>query len=233
MLYIFSQFLNKELLVGSENWNFLWEIIFRTFSMFLVIIIGIKILGKRGVKQLSIFELVVIIGLGSAAGDPMFYKEVGILSAVVVFIVVIILYRLMTYVVEKFHKVELLLEGKPKIIIRNGAFCVEDSGEKDFGTEELFAALRQNNVSQLGQVKLAIEEITGEISIFYFDEKKVKYGLPIIPYATKPIKIIPSEGFYACTNCAYTEKKDKGAAGKCKKCSRDEWVQANKQKRIP
>jgi uncharacterized membrane protein YcaP (DUF421 family) len=232
MLIIFSQFLNKEFLLGSEDWTFLWEIAIRTFTMFLVIILGIKILGKRGIKQLSIFELVVIIGLGSAAGDPMLYKEVGILSALIVFGVVILLYRLMTYIVEKFHKVELLLEGKPKIIIRNGAFCVEDSGEKDFGTEELFAALRQHNVSQLGQVKLAIEEITGEISVFYYEEKKVKYGLPILPYASKILKIIPSDGFYACANCAYTEKKNQGESGKCKKCSRKEWVQANKQKRI-
>jgi uncharacterized membrane protein YcaP (DUF421 family) len=46
----------------------------RTGIMFLVIIFGLRLLGKRGVKQLSVFELVVIIGLGSAAGDRCFTK---------------------------------------------------------------------------------------------------------------------------------------------------------------
>jgi uncharacterized membrane protein YcaP (DUF421 family) len=64
--------------IGSEDWEFLFEIGLRTFFMYIIILFGLRLLGKRGVKQLSIFELVVIISLGSAAGDPMFYKEVGL-----------------------------------------------------------------------------------------------------------------------------------------------------------
>ena len=79
----------KELLMGSEDWSFLMEAAFRTLIMFSVVLIGLTILGKRGVKQLSVFELVVIIGLGSAAGDPMFYKDVGLLPAFIVFTIVI------------------------------------------------------------------------------------------------------------------------------------------------
>jgi uncharacterized membrane protein YcaP (DUF421 family) len=79
----------KELLLGSEEWNFLPEVAIRTLVMFTIILIGLSILGKRGVKQLSVFELVVIIGLGSAAGDPMFYKDVGLIPAIIVFIIII------------------------------------------------------------------------------------------------------------------------------------------------
>ena len=68
----------KQLLLGSEECSFLPETILRTSIMFIVILIGLRLLGKRGVKQLSVFELVVIIGLGSAVGDPMFYKDGGI-----------------------------------------------------------------------------------------------------------------------------------------------------------
>lgn len=72
--------------------------------MYLVVLVSLRILGKRGVKQLSIFELVVIVGLGSAAGDPMFYREVGILSAVAVFLVVVIAYKITSYFVNKSKK---------------------------------------------------------------------------------------------------------------------------------
>lgn len=49
--------------------------------MFTILLLTLKLAGKRGVKQLSIFETVIIIALGSAAGDPMFYEDVGIVPA--------------------------------------------------------------------------------------------------------------------------------------------------------
>ena len=66
----------ENLLLGERDWQFLLMVALRTAAMFLVILIGLRMLGKRGVSQLSVFELGVIVGLGSAAGDPMFYKDV-------------------------------------------------------------------------------------------------------------------------------------------------------------
>lgn len=233
MSIIFADLFDKEFFIGKEEWKFLWEIILRTAVMFLIIVIGIKILGKRGVKQLSIFELVVVIGLGSAAGDPMFYRDTGIISAVFVFTVVIILYRLMTYLVGKFHPFEKLLEGQPNILIQNGEFHLKNSKKQDLGTEELFSALRMKNVSQLGQIKLAIEEISGEISMFFFENEQVKYGLPILPDEERAkVQFIESEGFFSCTFCAFTEDKKIGKAGNCKKCKNDEWVKSSNEIRI-
>lgn len=233
MGFIFVELFDKEFWMGTEEWKFLWEIILRTSVMFLIIILGIKILGKRGVKQLSIFELVVIIGLGSAAGDPMFYKDTGILSAVFVFIVVITLYRLVTFLVENIHPFEIFMEGKPHILIKEGEFYLKNSKKEDLGTEELFSALRIEKVSQLGQIKLAIEEISGEISVFFYEDKNVKYGLPILPgVEISKVKWIESEDYYSCTFCAHTEMKEPGEAGKCVNCGKDEWVKSNNEKRI-
>lgn len=81
--------------------TFLFEVIFRTFIMFLVVLTALRASGKRGVKQLSISELVIIITLGSAAGDPMFYEDVGIIPAITVFIIIIILYRIVTWLTAK------------------------------------------------------------------------------------------------------------------------------------
>lgn len=105
------------LLLGTEDWSFLTEVALRTFIMFLIIIIGLRFMGKRGVKQLSLVELVVILGLGSAAGDPMFYKEVGLAFTILVFLIIIVLYAALTYIVGKSKKVENLLEGKPVCLI--------------------------------------------------------------------------------------------------------------------
>ena len=135
------------------------------------------ILGKRGVKQLSVFELVVIIGLGSAAGDPMFYKDVGLLPAFIVFIIVISLYVLVTYLVGRNKKFEHLVEGKPDLLIRKEVFAIENFEKEALGQDEFFAELRLRGVSQLGQVETAIIETNGGISVFFYpaDEVNMAY----------------------------------------------------------
>lgn len=219
--------------MGHEEWSFILEIILRTAIMFLTIIIGLRILGKRGVKQLSIFELVVIIGLGSAAGDPMFNKDVGIISSIIVFGVIILLYSIITHFIGKHKRFEQLLEGKSICLIENGEFAIDNFKKENLGSDEFFAELRIKGVSQLGQVETAIEEISGEISVFYYDEKEVKFGLPIMPGSLKNIvTVIDKEGHYACTFCGYTEIKIIGNAGNCSKCNRDHWVIASGKKRV-
>ena len=167
--------------MGSEEWSFLMETAFRTFVMFTLVLVGLTILGKRGVKQLSVFELVVIIGLGSAAGDPLFYKDVGLLPAFVLFIIVISLYVLVTYLVGRNKKFEHLVEGKPDLLVNEGVFAIENFQKEALGQDEFFAELRLRGVSQLGQVQTALIETNGGISIFFYPPEKVKYGLPIMP----------------------------------------------------
>jgi uncharacterized membrane protein YcaP (DUF421 family) len=171
----------KELLLGGEGWNFLMETVLRTFIMFVVIVIGLRLLGKRGVKQLSVFELVVIIGLGSAAGDPMFYKDVGILPAVIVFIMVISLYRFIMYIIGKGKKFERLVEGEPVCLISEGRFTIDNFKKEVLARTNFFAELRLQGVMHLGQVQLGIIETSGNISLFFYPDAEVKYGLPVLP----------------------------------------------------
>ena len=101
--------------------------------MFLAVVIILRFTGKRGVQQLSIFEMVMIITLGSAAGDSMFYKDVGLFHAVAVFIIILGVYRLIIWLITKFEKVELLLEGEPLYIIKHGKLCCQDVNWPGFG----------------------------------------------------------------------------------------------------
>lgn len=217
----------EKILFGEEDWSFIPEIMLRTLIMYLVVLVGLRVLGKRGVRQLSIFELVVIIGLGSAAGDPMFYKEVGILSAVAVFVVVIVSYRVTAYFVNKNKKFEILLEGHCTCVIENGRFAIENFEKEDLAQDEFFAELRLKNVAHLGQVKLAILETNGSISVFYYKDDDVKYGLPILPalFANKKQEI-KYKDYYSCSFCGLTQLSEPTARQICKCCKKDKWVKA-------
>ena len=221
------------LLLGGEDWGFLPETFLRTLIMFIVILTSLRLLGKRGVKQLSVFELVVIIGLGSAAGDPMFYKDVGILPALIVFIVFLALYSLIIYIIGKNKRFERLIEGKPVCLIKNGAFSIENFRKEALGEDEFFAELRMQGVSQLGQIEEAIEESSGNISIFYYPDAAVKYGLPIMPESLEASRQkIPDTDQYSCIFCGYTEKLTPAAKFTCPVCKKFEWVKASNKKRI-
>lgn len=217
----------EKIFLGDEDWAFIPEIMFRTLIMYLIVLISLRVLGKRGVKQLSIFELVVIIGLGSAAGDPMFYKEVGILSALAVFFVVIIAYKTTSYFVNKSKKFEILLEGNCTCLIEHGRFTIENFEKEALAQDEFFAELRLKSVSHLGQVQLAILETTGSISIFYYKDEEVKYGLPILPalFAHKH-KQIKYKDYYSCSFCGFTELIEPTDKKACKCCEKDKWVKS-------
>lgn len=223
----------KEFLLGDQNWDFLGETAFRTVVMFIVILIGLGILGKRGVKQLSVFELVVIIGLGSAAGDPMFYKDVGLLPAILVFTIIIGLYSLVTHLVGRNKKMERLIEGKPISLVEKGSFAIENFQKEALGQDEFFAELRLKQVSHLGQVESAIIETNGGISVFYYGDEEVKYGLPIMPGSLdNQLKEISEPGYYACVFCGDTKKLAAAALHNCPTCKKDKWVVAVNKKRV-
>lgn len=218
----------KRLLLNDLPLQFLFEVIFRTTIMFVILLLTLKLTGKRGVKQLSVFETVIIIALGSAAGDPMFYEDVSIIPAIIVFLVVIFLYRLVTWLTVKSKKFEEFIEGKIECLIKEGKFSIETFEKESLAYDEFFSELRIKSVEHLGQVKNAFIETSGEISIFYYEDEDVKAGLPILPdLFNSKSKCIASEGLYACTFCGTTENLSVGTAI-CKVCKKDFWVKAIK-----
>jgi len=207
------------------------EVVARTLIMFALILIVLRATGKRGVRQLSLFEVAIIIGLGSAAGDPMFNPDEPILPAIIVFIVICAFYRLMTWLASKSEKFEVLVEGKALYIIEDGMFDLVDQKELFFGKDEFLAEMRQQNVEHLGQIRTAVLETNGNVSFIFFDEKEVKKGLPIWPKVyEKKSKLIPAPGAYACTYCGNVEDITT-SSHICRRCNCEEWVMALDTKR--
>jgi len=213
--------------------QFLLEVIFRTAIMFIFLLVALRFAGKRGVKQLSIFEIVIIIALGSAAGDPMFYEDVGLLPAICVFVVVICLYRTVTWLTAKSKWFETMLEGKTELLIDKGVFSMLKFQKEDIAQDEFFSELRLMSIEHLGQIKYAFLEPSGNISVFFFTDEDVRPGLPLIPALfDQKSNLISREGLFACSNCGNIESLQPGHAA-CRVCKKEEWVEAIKTLRIP
>lgn len=213
--------------------EFLWEVLFRTAVMFLCLLLVIRFTGKRGVRQLSVFEIVIIVGLGSAAGDPMFYEDVGLLPALVTFLTVVGLYRGVTWLVAKSKQFEKIVEGEPVCLIENGLFAIDGFKKEGLAQDEFFMELRIQHVEHLGQIRQAFIEIDGEISLYFYDDVDVRPGLPITPpLFSKRSEHIGEPGLHACSNCGNTVDLHAPAVHECTRCGNRKWVKAIMTRRI-
>ena len=216
--------------INELPWTYLGEVAFRTVFMFVVLLTALTVSGKREVRQLSIYELALVIGLGSAAGDPMFYHDVPLASAVVVFVVIMGCYKLATYISDHNKPIRDVLEGVPVYVIENGCILTQNFDKEDLGLDELFADLRVEGVEQLGQVRVAILEPNGQISVFLFDKEDSRPGLPILPKELdKRSAQISQPGEYACCACGNVQTMRTPADDvPCSRCAEDEWVEAKR-----
>ncbi len=225
---------NWERIFYSENVpiSFLGEIAFRTIIMFLILIFALKFLSKRGVKQLSVFELAILIALGSATGDPMFYNHIPVSYGIAVIIVVILLYKAITSLTAKSKILEEILEGKPTCLINNGKIEFENYQKIGLPYDKFFAELRLKSTDHLGQIRKAYLETSGEISIYFFEDNEILEGLPIYPEAIEnPIQIINEEKVCACIYCGSLQKV-KIQHDKCQNCNNNKWQLPKFNKRI-
>jgi len=214
----------ERVLVNELPYMFLFEVVFRSAVMFTIVLIALRATGKRGVRQLSIFETVIIISLGSAAGDPMFYEDVGLVPALVVFATVIILYRFVTWLTGKSKWFEKLIEGETVCLINEGKFSLSGFKKESLAQDEFFSELRLKSVEHLGQVKNAYLEPNGALSVFFYEDDEVTPGLPILPHLyNAKSKHISKADYYSCSFCGHTENLKTGDAT-CSKCGHRTWV---------
>ena len=214
-----------KILLADTTFTFAAEIVLRSVLMYFLIILVLRFSGKRGVRQLSIFEIAIILSLGSAAGDSMFYEEVPIIHAVIVFAVIMALYRLTTYLMMKSDAIETVLEGRPIYIVKNGLLIVEDIKREKYSYDEFFAEMRQKKIEHLGQVKMALLETDGCLSVIPYSKENIKWGLPLFPDEYQIADHHNVDHFYSCMLCGQTQRLNH-LNEECPRCQNTKWAKS-------
>lgn len=167
--------------VGDFSWGFTLEIVLRTVVMYVYTLAVVRALGKRGLGHVSPFELVIIVALGSAVGDPMFYADVPLLHGIIVITVVVALQRALEELTQRSPRVEEVLESQARRLVTAGVVDEEALNAEKLTEVELFAALREREVEHLGQVKLAYLEPSGVITVFKVEDGQPPTGRSVLP----------------------------------------------------
>jgi len=144
----------------------------RTIILYLVLILSMRLMGKRQIGQMEAGEFVVAMLIADLAAVPMQDSSIPLLSGLVPLITVLGLELVLSFLVLKSVALRRLLCGKPVILIDNGKVLQENLRRTRLTLDELVSHLRQKDILDLNTVQYAILETDGNLSVFPYPENR-------------------------------------------------------------
>ena len=141
-------------------------IFIRTVLIYVILVFSMRLMGKRQVGELQLSELTVTILLSELAAYPLTDKDAPFAYSVVCILLLLSIEVIVSFVLLRFPSLKVLLTGKPSMIIRNGKLDQRELTRQRLCLSELLCALRQEGVFDIADVKYAILEENGKLSVF-------------------------------------------------------------------
>ncbi len=147
-------------------------------AVFFCLILVLRILGKREVGELSIFDLVVLLIIADIAALGIDNDEFIITSYFCVFILVV-LQKILSLLLIKVAKFRNIIDGSPTTVVMDGKLLIKNMRKEHYTVDDLVSQMRIEHIMDLDEIKLAILETNGTLSIFR-KERFNEIKLPVI-----------------------------------------------------
>ncbi|MCF0069486.1 DUF421 domain-containing protein [Dyadobacter sp. CY261] len=215
------------ILFGETPVIFQVEVLLRTFIMYVALLIVVRLMGKRMGAQLTISELAVMITLGAIVSPGMQTPQSGLLLCTMILICALLFQRAIYFFEYKSKRFEQVTQGKMSILVKNGVMQMDELEKTKVSRQQLFAAIRNEHIFNLGDVDRVYLEACGLFSIFEAAEPRP--GLILFPPDDESIsdfQQIPLENSIACANCGHVPD-DHDRAQQCSACGARQWGSAS------
>ena len=140
----------------------------RTILLYLLIIVGVRLMGKRQVGELEPSELVLAMLISDLAAVPMQDFGIPLLFGVVPIAALLCLTMFLSMLTMKSVRFRALMCGRPSILIQDGVICQKEMSKTRLTVDELLEELRLQGVYDLTTVKYAILETNGQLSVLLY-----------------------------------------------------------------
>jgi uncharacterized membrane protein YcaP (DUF421 family) len=137
----------------------------KTTIVYLFLVVGLRLLGKRELGQMTIYDLVLIIVLANSVQNAMVGDDNTLLGGLVAAAVLLFWNRLFTLVLERSPRLEHYLVGQPLLILNNGHLMKDRIMKEGVTVEQVKAALREHGLHRLDQARMCVLEVDGTISV--------------------------------------------------------------------
>jgi uncharacterized membrane protein YcaP (DUF421 family) len=142
-----------------------WEFIVRGAVVYVFLLVMLRVTGKRQVGQLAPFDLVLLLVLSNAVQNSMNGGDNSLIGGLISAATLVILNYGIGYITYRAKRFERLVEGHPQVLIHNGRLFTRVMAQAKLTHHELNAALRRAGVSSVEEVRSAILENNGTISV--------------------------------------------------------------------
>ena len=219
------------ILMGDVPWSFLLEAAIRLVLLYLLLLTGLRLMGKRMAGQFSRTELAALVSLAVAIGIPILSADRGLLAPLLIASVVVLGQRLVVHLAARHPAVETALQGNFTTVVADGVLQLPHMERAVLSQERLFAQLRSESLEHLGQVRRLYMEANGTFSLVEAPEPPP--GLSLIPGWDKDFRQVQpvAPGAFACLACGQVAQAPQAPATACPHCGGQAWepaVRANK-----
>ena len=158
----------------------------RTIILYVLIIAGVRLMGKRQVGELEPSELVLSLIIADLASVPMQDYGIPLLTGVVPILTLLCVTMILSVLTMKFVGFRAVLCGRPSVVVRNGTLDQREMARNRLTVDELLEELRCQGYTDLSMVKYAILETNGKLSVLPYANQK--------PPTARQMKVATEEG---------------------------------------
>jgi uncharacterized membrane protein YcaP (DUF421 family) len=159
-------------------------IVFRSAVVYLFILAGFRIAGKRHISQLSLVDFALILLVSNAVQNAMVGNDSSLLGGIVAAGTLILINVVLTKFLFRDTRLGNFITGEPRLLVRNGQFVESNLTKESIRPEELEEQIREHGFKDISEVKTAILEMDGSISVLPFD-KEGKHAERQMPFVRR------------------------------------------------
>lgn len=206
------------ILLGEVPWSFLIEVVIRVTFIYLILLLSMRIMGKRMAARLSRSEMAALVSLAAANGVAILAPDRGLLPVLIIAIVIIGFQKFIAWRTWNNPRSEQVIMGDIDVLIKDGVLQLECLQHSRMSQEQVFAQCRFEQIDNLGKVKRAYLEANGAFTILKTEEKRA--GLSILPTWDKEFRDTqqPASDIFACCNCGNTVQHKQKKLAPCSIC---------------
>ena len=151
-------------------------VVIRTLILYTLVVVALRLMGKREIGQLQPFELVVILMISDLAAIPSQNVGIPLLNGIIPILVLLLTSLTLAWISLKSEKARALICGAPSILIQRGKIIENELRKNSYNLTDLLEELRLRNVPNIADVEFAVLETNGQLSVFPKSQKR-----PLVP----------------------------------------------------
>jgi uncharacterized membrane protein YcaP (DUF421 family) len=162
------------------NYERVGEVALRTAIVYLALLAGMRVAGKREVGQMKPFDLVTLLIISNAVQNAMVGPDVSLIGGLAAAGVLLLVNFVVVRLVGRGGRAERFLEGVPTLLVKDGAFVDQALRHEGLAPDEVMMAVREHGIDDVRAVRAAYLEPDGTISVIPMDAK-VFHGKQRVP----------------------------------------------------